>query len=200
MHQIAHDILVPGIPILEKILRPLIVYVFLAVVIRVAGKRELGALTPLDLVVAFTLSNAVQNAIIGDDNSVTGGIIGGTVLLVVNYAFHRFLYNHKRLDRLIEGQPDVLILNGRLIRENLERELITEDQLLAVCHEQGVERFEDVQKAILETSGTISVFAHHPTPDEESVAEIIHRLDGIEALLRRLQPASPDGMAVTATS
>ena len=86
-----------SLPILEKILRPIIVYAFLVIGLRLAGKRELAQLNPFDLVVLLTLSNAVQNAIIGDDNTVTGGVIGGATLLVVNYAVVRFFYSHQRI-------------------------------------------------------------------------------------------------------
>src|ERR1700683_4581004 len=101
-----------ALPVLEKILRPILVYTFLVVVLRLAGKRELAQLNPFDLVVLLTLSNTVQNAIIGDDNSVTGGGLGAATLLFVNYCVVRFLYGHDRLDRLIEGDVDVLIENG----------------------------------------------------------------------------------------
>src|SRR3979411_316150 len=114
MHDIWKDMFVLGVPILEKILRPIIVYVFLIVGLRLAGKRELAQLNPFDLVVLLTISNTVQNAIIGEDNSITGGLIGAATLLVVNYAVVRFLYNHERLDRLIEGDPEVLIEHGQL--------------------------------------------------------------------------------------
>src|SRR5437660_5205878 len=97
-----------ALPVAEKVLRPAIVYVFLILGLRLAGKRELAQLNPFDLVVLLTISNTVQNAIIGNDNSVSGGIIGAITLLVVNYAVIRFLYGHERLDRLIEGEPDVL--------------------------------------------------------------------------------------------
>src|SRR5207244_4167419 len=90
-----------ALPVLEKILRPVIVYFFLVIGLRLAGKRELAQLNPFDLVVLLTLSNTVQNAIIGEDNSVTGGIIGATALLVVNYLVVRFLYGHKRLDQIM---------------------------------------------------------------------------------------------------
>src|SRR5712692_345945 len=103
-----------GLPVLEKALRPVFVYAFLVVGLRLAGKRELAQLNPFDLVVLLTLSNTVQNAIIGDDNSVTGGVIGATTLLALNYLVVRFLYGHERLDRLVEGQPDVLIEGGRV--------------------------------------------------------------------------------------
>jgi uncharacterized membrane protein YcaP (DUF421 family) len=107
MTQLFHDMFFLSLPIAEKILRPIVVYVFLIVGLRLAGKRELAQLNPFDLVVLLTLSNAVQNAIIGEDNSVTGGVIGAATLLVVNYLVVRFLYGHQRLDQLIEGGPDV---------------------------------------------------------------------------------------------
>src|ERR1700759_2584502 len=102
------DILQPDVSILEKIIRPVLVYVFLIVGLRLAGKRELAQLNPFDLVVLLTLSNTVQNAIIGNDNSVTGGIIGATTLLAVNYFVVRFLYDHEKLESLIEGRCDEL--------------------------------------------------------------------------------------------
>src|SRR5206468_917533 len=141
------------------------------VALRLAGKRQLTDLSPLDLVVAMTLANALQNAIIGDDNSVTGGMIGGGVLLLLNYLMLRFLYRHQRLDHLIEGEPVPLIEDGQLVREHMHRELITEEHLLAACHEQGVERFEQVERAILETGGQIAVFPKHPKPEEASIAD-----------------------------
>src|SRR6201988_372332 len=104
MHTMWHDMFALGLPILEKILRPVIVYVFLIVGLRLSGKRELAQLNPFDLIVLFTLSNTVQNAIIGDDNSVSGGLIGATSLLATNYLVVRFLYNHKKLDQLVEGR------------------------------------------------------------------------------------------------
>src|ERR1041384_4775253 len=104
-----HDMFITHLPLLEKILRPIIVYVFLVVLLRVFGKRELAQLNPFDLVVLLSLSNTVQNAIIGDDNSVTGGIIGAVSLLVTNYLVVRFLFKHRRLDEVIEGRPSVLV-------------------------------------------------------------------------------------------
>src|ERR1700726_945233 len=114
MHVMWKDMFVLGLPILEKILRPVFVYAFLIIGLRLSGKRELVQLNPFDLVVLLTLSNTVQNAIIGDDNSVTGGVVGATSLLVVNYLVVRFLYNHKKLDQLVEGKADVLIDKGKV--------------------------------------------------------------------------------------
>src|SRR5271169_84829 len=108
---------VVGLPVLEKILRPIIVYAFLVVGLRLSGKRELVQLNPFDLVVLLTLSNTVQNAIIGDDNSVSGGLIGATSLLIINYLVVRFLYGHTKLEQLVEGQSDILVENGKVKTE-----------------------------------------------------------------------------------
>src|SRR6185369_15418260 len=97
------------LPVLEKVLRPILVYAFLILGLRLAGKRELAQLNPFDLVVLLTLSNTVQNAIIGQDDTVTGGLIGASTLLLVNYALVRFVSKHEKIERLIEGDPDVLI-------------------------------------------------------------------------------------------
>src|SRR5512132_1469646 len=107
------DMFVLTLPWLEKILRPVFVYTFLVVALRLAGKRELAQLNPFDLVVLLTLSNTVQNAIIGDDNTVVGGVVGAFTLLAINYLVVRFLFKHRRLDQLLEGQPTVLIQHGR---------------------------------------------------------------------------------------
>src|SRR4030081_243221 len=130
------DMFVLALPVAEKILRPMAVYFFLVIGLRLAGKRELAQLNPFDLVVLLTLSNTVQNAIIGDDNTVTGGIIGATSLLVVNYLVVRFLYNHRKLDQLVEGKADVLIEDGKVRIANLKRELITMAQLEAAARKQ----------------------------------------------------------------
>src|SRR2546425_13281259 len=98
-----------GLPWLEKVLRPILVYIFLVGGLRLAGKRELAQLNPFDLVVLLTLSNTVQNAIIGDDDSVTAGLLGAVTLLAVNYLVVRFLYAHAAIEQLVEGASDVLI-------------------------------------------------------------------------------------------
>ena len=150
------DMFVLALPVLEKILRPVIVYFFLVIGLRLAGKRELAQLNPFDLVVLLTLSNTVQNAIIGEDNSVTGGIIGATALLVVNYLVVRFLYGHKRLDQIVEGQPALLIENGTVNERLLGKELITPAELEAAAHRQGFASLEEIARAVLEPGGTLS--------------------------------------------
>src|SRR4029079_11133891 len=131
------DLFHPDVPILEKMIRPILVYFFLIFSLRLAGKRELAQLNAFDLVVLLTLANTVQNAIIGNDNSVLGGIIGATTLLTVNYIVVRFLYSHEKLDRVVEGGPEVLIENGEICHGQLKKELITVSELEEAAHKQG---------------------------------------------------------------
>src|ERR1700737_321411 len=144
MHDIWKDMFVLGVPIAEKILRPIIVYVFLVVGLRLAGKRELAQLHPFDLVVVLTLSNTVQNAIIGEDNSVSGGLIGATTLLAVNFVVVRFLYSHERLERVVAGDSDALIEDGLIKTDRLRHELITLPELEAAAHRQGFASLPDI--------------------------------------------------------
>ncbi len=181
------DMFVLGLPLLEKILRPVIVYFFLVVGLRLAGKRELAQLNPSDLVVLLTLSNTVQNAIIGDDNSVTGGIIGATALLLINYLVVRYLYGHKKLDEFVEGQPTVLIENGKLRKHHLKDELITLPELEAAAHRQGFASLDEVQQCILEPGGTITFSARKPMPEEARHIEVLQRLDQVMKEIARLR-------------
>jgi len=181
MHGIWQDMFVVTLPILEKILRPMVVYFFLVISLRLSGKRELVQLNPFDLVVLLTLSNTVQNAIIGDDNSVTGGLIGATSLLVINYLVVRFLYNHKKLDQVIEGKCDVLIENGKVRPEHLHHELITSAQLEAAARKQGFGSLAEVDQCILEPGGTLSFIGKKPDVDENRHRELLANLEQLRA-------------------
>ncbi|MGA2483333.1 MAG: YetF domain-containing protein [Candidatus Acidiferrales bacterium] len=189
--KILTDMFILGLPVLEKILRPVIVYVFLVVGLRLAGKRELAQLNPFDLVVLLTLSNTVQNAIIGDDNSVTGGIIGATALLVINYLVVRFLYGHGKLDRVVEGKADVLIENGHLKKEKLRKDLITLPELEAAAHRQGFASLDEVQHCVIEPGGTITFLAKKPAPEEARHLEVLKRLDQVMRELAQMRGGEP---------
>jgi uncharacterized membrane protein YcaP (DUF421 family) len=182
-----------SLPILEKMLRPVLVYVFLIVGLRLAGKRELAQLNPFDLVVLLTLSNTVQNAIIGDDNTVTGGIVGAATLLLLNYLVLRFLFRHEKLDELIEGEATVLIENGCVLRDRLAKELLSIQDLQAAAHKQGFGDISEVDRAALDPSGTISFTGKKPAPDEERHRQLLERLDRLteEVATLRLRPAPP---------
>jgi uncharacterized membrane protein YcaP (DUF421 family) len=184
-----------GVPVLEKILRPILIYAFLVGGLRLAGKRELAQLNPFDLVVLLTLSNTVQNAIIGDDTSVTGGLIGAATLLLINYAVVRFLYNHERFERLVEGDADVLIDGGRIVRRALKKNLITRTDLTAAAHRQGFASLADVERAVMEASGTITFVARTPGPDVERHEELRARLDHIVRELGALRAQLSHGGA-----
>jgi uncharacterized membrane protein YcaP (DUF421 family) len=172
-----HEIFVLGVPVLEKIIRTTLVYFFLVIGLRLAGKRELAQLNPFDLVVLLTLSNTVQNAIIGNDNTVTGGLIGAATLLVLNYLVVRFLYGHHKLEEIVEGKTDVLIEHGRVINLNLERETITVAELTSAAHKQGFASLADVDTAILEPEGAISFIGKKPAPEDTRQLELLERLD-----------------------
>jgi uncharacterized membrane protein YcaP (DUF421 family) len=182
-----HDMFVLGLPLGEKILRPVIVYVFLVVGLRLAGKRELAQLNPFDLVVLLTLSNTVQNAIIGDDNTVTGGVIGAATLLLLNHWVVRYLYSHDRIDRLVEGAPDVLIDEGVVNTTRLKKELITMSEFESAAHKQGFRSLGEVDRAILEPGGTICFIGKKPGPEIERHQDLLARLDQISEQLMALR-------------
>ena len=167
------------LPILEKLARPVIVYLFLVALLRLFGKRELAQLNPFDLVVLLSLSNTVQNAIIGDDNSVTGGIIGAFGLLAINWLVVRVLFRSGRLTRALEGRSVILINNGQLDPQALAREALSREELLAVVHRQGFEDFHQVRKCELEPNGTFYVEAFDTSADDKRHAELLARIDAL---------------------
>lgn len=167
----------------EKVIRTLVVYVFLLVGLRLAGKRELGQFNPFDLVVLLLLSNTLQNAIIGSDNSLAGGLLGAGVLLAVNYAVVRFLYRHPAIERLVEGDPDVLVRDGETIQHRMERELITRDQLEAAARRQGIDSLDRVRECRLETGGALTFIERTPTEEDERHNALVCRLDELSEQL-----------------
>jgi len=179
------DLLVPGAPLVEKLVRTILVYVFLLVGLRLAGKREMSQLNSFDLVVLLLLSNTVQNAIIGNDNSLIGGLFGAAVLLVLNSLLVRTLYHYGKLDAL-EGRPNVLIRKGRLVRHHLERELITVAELSAAARRQGIESLAHVSECRLETGGALSFVQRRPSDDEARHHEILVMLAHVEASQREV--------------
>jgi len=195
MHGIWKDMFVITLPILEKILRPIVVYFFLVVILRLSGKRELVQLNPFDLVVLLTLSNTVQNAIIGDYNSVSGGLLGATSLLTVNYLTVRFLYKHKNLDQLVEGKADVLIEGGKVRPEHLKKELITTAQLEAAARKQGFSSLSEVDQCILEPGGTLSFIGKKPDVDVLRHKELLDRIDRLKEELALLRGGRPPSVA-----
>jgi uncharacterized membrane protein YcaP (DUF421 family) len=176
-----------GLPVLEKAIRPILVYLFLVVLLRVFGKRELAQLNPFDLIVVISLSNTLQNAMIGDDNSVTGGLIGAFSLCAVNYVVVRSLFHHRKLNRLIGGKPTTLIKDGKIREEAMAQELMTKSELKNIIHRQGFASIEEVHSCILETGGTFSVEGNKPRRSAVEHEELLERLECLSKQVAELQ-------------
>jgi uncharacterized membrane protein YcaP (DUF421 family) len=187
MTELWHNLFVPEISVLEKILRPILVYLFLLVGLRLAGKRELAQLNAFDLVVLLTISNTVQNAIIGNDNSFLGGVVGAATLLGINYLVARLTFKHPHFERLVEGDADVLISDGKIHEESLRRELLTKNELEVAAHRQGFSSLDEVDEAVLETGGAITFVAKEPSPESLRHDEVLARLDQLSQHIAALQ-------------
>jgi uncharacterized membrane protein YcaP (DUF421 family) len=187
LHSMLDHMFTLPLPILEKLLRPVIVYLVLVVLLRLFGKRELAQLNPFDLVVLLSLSNTVQNAIIGDDNSISGGVIGAISLLTINWIVVRILYNSPKLTHMIEGSSTELVCNGTINQQALKKESLTEEELLEAIHRQGFERLDQVGSCVLEPNGTFLVEPIEPSPTERYQKELLARLDALTAEVAALR-------------
>lgn len=146
-----------AIPVWELILRGTVVYAFLLVLLRITGKRQIGQLAPFDLVLLLVLSNAVQNSMNGGDNSLVGGLISATTLVALNYGMSYATFKNKKLEALIEGRPQVIIHNGRVFEEVMRNAKLTHHELNAALRRSGCTCAEEVQIAVLENNGSISI-------------------------------------------
>jgi uncharacterized membrane protein YcaP (DUF421 family) len=146
-----------AVPWWELIVRSMVVYVFLLVLLRITGKRQVGQLAPFDLVLLLVLSNAVQNSMNAGDNSLVGGLISASTLVLLNFAVSMATYRSKNLESLIEGRPQILVHNGKLFEDVVAKNHLTHHELNAALRQAGCSSFEDVHSAILENSGTITV-------------------------------------------
>jgi uncharacterized membrane protein YcaP (DUF421 family) len=149
--------LVPTVNAAEIALRTLVVYVTVVLGLRLFGKRELGQMTPFDLVLLLTLSNAVQNAMTGPDTSLTGGLVAAGTLLAANRLANLAGERIPLARKFLVGNPSLLVHDGKLVPDHLRREGVTADELLMACRQHGIENLSDVQEAVLEVDGTISI-------------------------------------------
>lgn len=191
MHEIWSNMFHLPVPILEKILRPVVVYIFLVACLRIFGKRELAQLNPFDLVVLLTLSNAVQNAIIGEDNSITGGVIGAFSLLAINWIVVRLLFRHASVNKALEGTETVLIEKGRVDQQALKRETLSEMELMTAIRRQGLSDFSEVEKCVLEPNGTFYIEATKPSRDEVHVASLEKAIERLTAEVHAMRAQLP---------
>ncbi len=170
----------------EKIIRPLIVYGGLIILLRVFGKRELAQLNPLDLIVILLLSNTVQNAIIGNDTSLVGGLAGAVVLLGVNSFFAHLKFRSERVETLIEGKPLKVVEHGKLDQKQLTRELLTESDLDIIAHENGLEDRHDIERLVIDTNGTFLVDGKDEIKDAKFKRDVLRKIDALSQQLNDL--------------
>jgi len=148
---------IPDIPLVEKVVRSIVVYMFLLAAFRLVGKRQLGQMTPFDLIVLLVISNVVQNAIIGNDNSLGGGLIGATTILLTNAVVARVTYRSKSIRRVVEHAPTILVRHGRILWENLAREHLSLAEFHAALRREGFVTVRDLRYVLLEQDGHLSV-------------------------------------------
>jgi uncharacterized membrane protein YcaP (DUF421 family) len=175
------------LPVLEKILRPMIVYLFLVVFLRIFGKRELAQLNPFDLVVLLSLSNTVQNAMIGDDNSLSGGVIGALSLLTINWVLTRMLFRSPKLSTVLEGTATVLIRHGVVDWEATKKEALTELELRSVLHKQGFDSFEEVEKCVLEPNGNFYMEGIKAMSDDAQRAALMKAVEALTLEVKEMR-------------
>ena len=175
------------LPVLEKILRPMLVYLVLIAFLRLFGKRELAQLNPFDLVVLLSLANTVQNAMIGDDNTVTGGVIGAFSLLTINWLLMRLLFRFPKINSSFEGSPTELICNGVIDVKALRSESLSESELMTALFKNGVDGLNEVKRCTLEPNGTFYIERMSPAPDERDRAKMFKALEALTLEVRELR-------------
>jgi uncharacterized membrane protein YcaP (DUF421 family) len=176
------------VSIAEKVVRPVLVYLLLVFALRMTGKRLLAQLNPFDFVVLLTLSNTVQNAIIGNDTSLLGGVIGAAALLGVNAVLVRFFYRGPEMTQIARGDRDIsLIAGGRLQEDAMRRLHINAGELIAKAHERGFNSLDEVESAVLYPNGTIYFRGQDAASDAARHRELLGRLDALGAQLAALR-------------
>ena len=187
LHTLSHDMFFLPVPLAEKIIRPVIVYLFLVVFLRIFGKRELAQLNPFDLVVLLSLSNTVQNAMIGDDNSVSGGVVGAFSLLAINWVLAWVLYRAPKATKVLSGEPATLVHDGVVDEAEMKRQSLSHEDLVSVLNKNGFNDPADVKACVLEPNGTFFVEGKKPSGEETERAEMIRALEALSAEVKALR-------------
>jgi uncharacterized membrane protein YcaP (DUF421 family) len=180
-HELFH--LTPSI--LEKVLRAVAVYAFLLVSLRVAGKREMGQLNMMDFIVLLAVANAVQNGITGNDNSVTGAVIGATTLFVVNWVTSMAAVRSPRARRVLVGMPTILVVDGVVNTRNLRHERMSMEDLMQAVSEAGGSSIAEVRRCAIEPNGHMAITLGQSDVNAARYAEVLERLATMEELIRR---------------
>jgi uncharacterized membrane protein YcaP (DUF421 family) len=187
LQTISHDMFHLPLPLAEKILRPVIVYLCLIFFLRLFGKRELAQLNPFDLVVLLSLSNTVQNAIIGDDNSVSGGIVGAFALLAINWLLMKFLYRAPSLNAALQGRASTLVRHGVVDEAELKKQTMTHEDLVSVLNKNGYSDPADIEQCVLEPNGTFYIQGLRPNSSERDQTELMAALNALSAEVKSLR-------------
>jgi uncharacterized membrane protein YcaP (DUF421 family) len=165
----------PGFPMLAQIvLRTGIIYLVVLIGVRLSGKREVGQMTPFDLTLLLLLSNSVQNAMTGPDTSLTGGAVAAATLLILNYLIANLSGMNRRFRKLIEGQPSLLIHDGKPIESHMAKEHVTMDELHRALREHGINNCDQVALAVLEVDGSISCLKYDEIKPDANT-HLVHR-------------------------
>ena len=187
LHTMSHNMFFLPVPLAEKIIRPVIVYLFLVGFLRLFGKRELAQLNPFDLVVLLSLSNTVQNAMIGDDNSVSGGIVGAFSLLAINWLLAWVLYRAPKVTGVLAGHPATLVTDGVVDLAELKKQSLTHEELVSVLNKNGFNDPADVKTCVLEPNGTFFVEGKKPSSDDVERDEILKALTELSQEVKTLR-------------
>lgn len=164
--------------LLEILLRTTTVYLIVLLGVRLSGKREVGQMTPFDLVLLLLLSNSVQNAMTGPDTSLAGGAVAAVTLLILNYGIAEVSGINRHFRRLVQGQPSLLVHNGRIVEPHMAREHVSLDELMRALREHGIGSVHDVALAVLEVDGSISCLKYDdvsPTAQPHKRMKFLHR-------------------------
>lgn len=174
------------LPVLEKILRAVIVYAFLVVALRLAGKREMAQLSSADFIVLLAVANAVQNGIIGNDNSVTGGIIGATALFAVNGTLVALLFRSSAARRVVEGSATTLVDDGHFVEPALKRTQVTHHDVLVAARRAGMSSLEETKSVVLEPNGTIVATPRVPSDSDARLDALTRQVALLTEEIKRL--------------
>ncbi len=165
-------------PTLQIVIRALAVYLFMILAIRIFGKKELAQLSVIDLVFILLISNSVQNAMVGPDTSLEGGLIAATALFAANFTLKKILYRNKTISSLVQGESKVLIYKGVINKSNCHEAEITTEELGAAVREHGAGSISEVNLAMLEVDGNISVISNDFHSRSTVMHPKAHRLKG----------------------
>lgn len=144
----------------ELLVRTVTIYLAVVTLLRVAGKKQLGQMGPTEFVAVLLLSNAVQNAMVGTDNSLLGGLLSATALVIVSRFISWATFKSAWMRAWFEGTPSVLVQNGAIVQASLDRELLTKGDLIKMLRQQGIDRIEDAYLAVLDPEGNLTVARH----------------------------------------